>query len=104
MLIFSTTFEVAKTTFAQQGMHMKPAKFFEASPVSGAFHSTKLNRDIPQRAKLEEAILNLAMALGVTHVERAHAQSGTFYRVGPDAFQSASNTILTLSRRVLAKP
>lgn len=68
---------------------------------SGGYSGTTEHRHLSQREKLEEAILNLATALGAATVERANAQSGAIYRVAPDSFQSASNTIVSLSRRLL---
>lgn len=77
-----------------------PAQFVQAIARYGVFKGTTENRELSQREKLEEAIINLATALGEETVERASAQSGTIYRVSPDSFQSASNTIVSLSKRL----
>jgi len=79
------------------------AIFVEAVGKFGVFDGTRENRHLSQREKLEEAILNMATALGESQVERASAQSGMIYRVRPDSFQSASNTIVSLSRRLMQK-
>lgn len=67
---------------------------------SGAYSGTRENKHISQRDKLEEAILNLATALGIVEVNRVSAQSGLIYGIGNDRYQSASNMLLTLSRRL----
>ena len=79
------------------------SKFIEAEASNGTFAGTRENRHLSQREKLEVAILNLATALGEKNVERAQAQSGVIYRVLPGHFQSASNTIVTLSQRLASK-
>ncbi len=79
------------------------AKFVEARASNGFFHGTRENKGLSQRDKLEESILNLASALGLTTVERGEAQSGTLYAYEGQPFQSASNTIVSLSREVLQR-
>jgi hypothetical protein len=84
---------------------MPPAKIIKAPPSSnGYFHTTTKNTAISQRKTLEEVIVNLATALGATIIHRQLSSRGAyFYEVqGIDAssYQSASNTILELSRRL----
>ncbi|WP_375066891.1 hypothetical protein AB9L18_10355 [Stenotrophomonas lactitubi] len=68
----------------------------------GYFITTTANTSLSQRASLEETLLNLATALSAEVVEtQKNARGAQFYRVegaGLIVFQSATNTILTLSQ------
>lgn len=68
------------------------------------FCTTTKNTGMSQRATLEEVIVNLSTALGVEVVyKRENARGAYFYEVqgnGFPSFQSASNTVLELSRRL----
>lgn len=70
------------------------------------FSSTK-NTDLGQRATLEEAIANLAGLAGAAVVhKRQNARGSFFYEVqghGFPPYQSATNTILELTRILCAK-
>lgn len=82
---------------------MTRAKLVYASLSSGGyFITTTANTSLSQRASLEETLLNLATALSAEVVEtQKNARGAQFYRVegaGLTAFQSATNTILTLSQ------
>ena len=84
---------------------MAQAKIINAPATSrGFFISTTKNTCISQRDTLEEIIVNLASALGVEVIhKRLGARGAYFYEVqtsGFSGFQSASNTILELSRRL----
>lgn len=72
------------------------------SPVLATIRNTRLS----QRDTLEEIIVNLSTALGISLVRRFVTSSGSYvYEVqagGFGGYQSASNTILDLSR-VLSK-
>ena len=77
---------------------------FEEDPTEpgGSLSATNINKHRTQRDKLETAILNLATALGEPIVMRVQSrQSGLLYRVPPQAYQTASNTIVSLSERIL---
>ncbi|MFA1727625.1 hypothetical protein ACD582_10000 [Xanthomonas nasturtii] len=76
------------------------------APPSGDryFHTTTKNTAIFQRKTLEEVIINLATALaaGIIH-KQLSSRSISFYEVqgvSASGFQSASSTILELSRRL----
>ena len=68
------------------------------------FSTTTKNTDLSQRDTLEETIVNLATALEIKNVYKKQNSRGSyFYEVqasGFTGFQSASNTILALSRRL----
>lgn len=70
----------------------------------GWFGATTKNTDLSQRDTLEEIIINLATALEIKNVhKRQNSRGSYFYEVqasGFTGFQSASNTILALSRRL----
>ena len=74
------------------------------STKQGWFTTTTKNTDLSQRETLEEVIVNLASFLGAkTIYKRTGSRGGVFYEVqaaGFGSFQSASNTILELSRRL----
>lgn len=84
---------------------MAPAKIIKA-PLSGKhyFHTTTKNTKISQRETLEEVIINLATALGAHLIHKqTSSRDSIFYEVqgiGPTGFQSATNTILELSRKL----
>ncbi len=65
------------------------------------YGATNENTRVRQRDKLEETIVNLATFLGAKEVRRAHILDGSYiYSVNNDSYQSASNTILHLSRKI----
>lgn len=76
-------------------------KIVDAAPsVSGYISSTRENRDLPARQKIEETIINLASALEYKIIERTTLRDGTtMYRVN-DTFQRGANAILELSRLI----
>lgn len=84
---------------------MALAKIIKTPPTNCGYvvASTK-NTAISQRATLEEVIVNLATALGAEVVHKHLGSRGAYsYEVqgcGFRGFQSASNTILELSRRL----
>ncbi len=71
----------------------------------GFFSTTIKNTDLSQRETLEEIIVNLSTILGAKEIYKQQNSGGSwFYEVqtpGFKCFQSASNTILELSRAVL---
>jgi len=78
---------------------MKKVKIIEAK--EGTYGATLENTRMRQRDKLEETMVNLASFLGATVIKRACIQGGSYiYSVDSDSFQSASNVILDLSRKV----
>ncbi|MGY3587147.1 hypothetical protein ACVIGB_003794 [Bradyrhizobium sp. USDA 4341] len=69
--------------------------------MEGTYAATTENARIPQREKLEETMVNLATFLGAKLIKRATIQDGSYiYSVDDYSYQSASNTILHLSRRI----
>lgn len=69
----------------------------------GTYGATTENTRISQRDKLEETIVNLATFLSAKVVKRAMILDGSYiYSVDDYSYQSASNTILHLSRRIAA--
>ena len=87
---------------------MAKAKIIDAPKTDrGGFGTHTSNTDLSQRATLEETLVNLATNLGIKKVYKQQSARGSyFYSVnsnGYSDFQSASNTILELSRQ-LAKP
>ena len=66
------------------------------------FYTTTKNTDLRQRETLEEALANLAGLAGASVVHKRQNARGTyFYEVqgsGFPSYQSASNTILELTR------
>lgn len=88
---------------------MKRAKIIPAPKSERGFFSTTIkNTTISQRETLEEAITNLATALGAKEIHKQQNSGGSyFYEVqlsGFGCFQSASNTILELSRALAKLP
>ncbi|MFM0058551.1 hypothetical protein PQR64_23295 [Paraburkholderia phytofirmans] len=90
---------------------MKPTKIIQA-PATGArtFGTTVKNTGLSQRETVEETICNLSALLGVKTVHRrTSARGAVFYNVdipgiaGLGLYQSASNTILELSRELLKR-
>ncbi|GAB3669662.1 hypothetical protein GCM10028813_53530 [Ramlibacter alkalitolerans] len=75
--------------------------------ASRRFFTTTKNTDLNQRDTLEEAVINLATLLGAEVVHKRQNTRGTFfYEVqgrGFPSYQSASNTILELSRLLCAR-
>jgi len=65
------------------------------------YGATTENTHLSLREKLEETMLNLATHLGGRIVHKALIRDGSYiYAVDDESFQSASNTILSLSRRL----
>ncbi|WFC41715.1 hypothetical protein [Pseudoxanthomonas sp. SE1] len=82
---------------------MALTEIIKAPPSANrCFHTTTKNTAISQRKTLEEAIVNLATALGSRVIYKQLSSRGTYFYevqgVGLSGFQSASNTILELSR------
>ena len=73
----------------------------------GCFSTTIKNTEMSQRETLEEIIVNLASVLEIKKVYKHQNSRGNyFYEIqsfGFSGFQSASNTILSLSRRLSHK-
>jgi len=74
-------------------------------PDCGFYGGTIKNTGLDQRATLEEIMVNLATALGIKEIYKADtARGNTIYEPQGKGFfysyQSASNTILELSRDV----
>lgn len=71
------------------------------------FGTTTKNTSLSQRETLEEIIINLATLLGIKEIYKAeNARGSFFYEVqapGFSCYQSASNTILELSRALKGK-
>ena len=90
---------------------MRPAKIIEAPRTEAhTFVTTVRNTDLSQRATLEETICNLSALLGIETVHRRESRrGGLFYSAvihsvpGRGVYQSASNTILALSRKLLKR-
>ncbi|MET4032089.1 hypothetical protein ABIB94_006827 [Bradyrhizobium sp. JR7.2] len=75
------------------------AKIVDAK--EGIYGATIENTGIRQRDKLEEAIVNLATVLGAKIIKRGFTARGSYiYSVDEYPYQSASNTILHLSRKI----
>ena len=74
---------------------------------SGVFSTTTKNTHLSQRETLEQALVNLATLADASVIHRLHNSRGsTFYEVqgvGASGYQSASNTILELSRVLCAR-
>lgn len=75
-------------------------------PANGSrnFLTTTKNTDVSQRQALEEIICNLASCVGASEVYKAQgSRGGIYYEIqapGFLGFQSATNTILELSRKL----
>lgn len=83
-------------------MRARKAKIIDVKESSYA--ATNENNRIRQRDKLEETMVNLATFLGAKVVRRARILDGSYiYSINEDPYQSASNAILHLSRRVVAR-
>jgi len=71
------------------------------------FGTTTKNTNITQRETLEEIMINLSTLLGVDEIYKQENSNGSFfYEVqapGFSCYQSASNTILELSRTLVNK-
>ncbi len=79
---------------------MKKAIIVAADP--GVLLTALENTGMPQRDKLEETIVNLASFLGAKVIKRGLTQRGAyFYSVDTGSYESASNIILSLSRRIV---
>jgi hypothetical protein len=78
------------------------AKIIEAR--EGWYGATTANTGMSQRDKLEETMRNLATVLGAKVVRKACIQDGSYiYAIGSDSYQSASNLILDLSRKIVGQ-
>ena len=87
---------------------MSRAQIIKASlSQQGWFTTTTKNTDLSQRENLEEVIVNLTTVLGAKIIhKRINSRGSYFYEVqypNMSSFQSASNTILELSRRLSQK-
>jgi hypothetical protein len=87
---------------------MAKAKILPApSPSNGYYGATTKNTGLDQRETLEEIMINLATSLGIQVIYKAlTARFSYIYEVQSPSFsgfQSASNTILELSRAVAKK-
>lgn len=71
------------------------------------FGTTTKNTNLSQRETLEEIIINLSSLLGAKEIHKTeNARGSFFYEVqapGFSCYQSASNTILELSRALASK-
>lgn len=88
---------------------MKKAKIVQAPSNGSSYIGTSIkNTGLTQRATLEEVIINLATLIGAKEIYKTENSRGAyFYEVqAPNfkGFQSASNTILELSRALMNKP
>jgi hypothetical protein len=81
---------------------MPLAKFVEGQTESERFWPSDRNTSISQRETLEAAIINLATTLGIFEVHRILSSGGHLFYAVADVidipYQSASNTILSLSQ------
>lgn len=87
---------------------MPKVKIIEApQPSSGFYGATTKNTGLSQRETLEEIMINLATSLGIKVIHKAMtARYSYIYEAqhpGFSSFQSASNTILELSRALAKK-
>jgi len=87
---------------------MTRAKIIRAPQTGqGWFSTTTKNTGLSQRETLEEVIANLASALGIETIHKQIGSRGNYFyevqSVDFKGFQSASNTILELSRVVALK-
>lgn len=85
---------------------MTKAKIIDALKTDrGDFGTFTSNTNLSQRETLEEILVNLATNLGIEKIyKRQSARGSYFYSVNSDGhtgFQSASNTILVLSRQLV---
>ncbi|MHB9798438.1 hypothetical protein ACYCAX_11570 [Pseudomonas sp. MT3] len=88
---------------------MQKAKIVTApTPERGVYTATTKHTGTSQRDSLEEIMVNLASALGIKEIHKA-LTAGFSYIYEPQGravghfflYQSATNTILELSRKVL---
>lgn len=79
------------------------AKIVRAELHGGRIPTSTKNTGIGQRETLEAIMLNLASALEISEVSKCMSARGAeFYRAGPTgSFQSATNTIFEMSKRLL---
>lgn len=87
---------------------MALVEIIKAPPSDSRYiYTTTKNTAISQRKTLEEVIVNLATVLGASVIYKQLSSRGTsFYEVqgvGLSGFQSASNTILELSRKLASR-
>ncbi|WP_212625103.1 hypothetical protein [Pseudomonas sp. PP3] len=87
---------------------MPKTKIIEApKPSCGFYGATTKNTGLNQRETLEEIMINLATSLGIKVIHKAlTARDSYIYEAqhpGFGSFQSASNTILELSRALAKK-
>ena len=88
------------------GNKMERAKIVEGKPSGKSFGTTTKNTSLSQRETLERIMVNLATHVGITKINRLiSARGAVFYEpqgLG-ESYQSASNTILTISELILKK-
>ena len=92
----------------QEDQTLAKTKIVQApTPERGYYVATTKNTDLSQRDTLEETMINLATVLGIKQIHKAlTARQSYIYEVqhaGFGSYQSASNTILELSRAVAKK-
>lgn len=81
---------------------MTKVKLVKGEVSDRPFYTTTMNTGLSQRESLEEVIVNLATSLGAAEVTKRMSSRGSiYYAVDDAAFQSATNTILDLSRKML---
>ena len=107
MNLLARKFET-KPSRCLQGRIVTQTKIVNAPKTDrGFFTSSIKNTDISQRATLEEIIANISSSLGIELVyKRQNSRGAYFYEVqasGFTGFQSATNTILELSRKLSSK-
>ncbi|MFU6944659.1 hypothetical protein ACM76E_30715, partial [Pseudomonas aeruginosa] len=95
------------SVFLRGSLEMAKAKIIQApKPQDGFYVGTTKNTGLSQRESLEEIMINLATALGVNEIHKAlTARDSYIYEPQKKglyfSYQSATNTILDLSRKVL---
>ncbi|MGV2464398.1 UNVERIFIED_CONTAM: hypothetical protein QO022_38515, partial [Pseudomonas aeruginosa] len=95
------------SVFLRGSSEMAKAKIIQApKPQNGFYVGTTKNTGLSQRESLEEIMINLATALGVNEIHKAlTARDSYIYEPQKKglyfSYQSATNTILDLSRKVL---
>ncbi|MDO8787458.1 MAG: hypothetical protein Q7J42_05250 [Sulfuritalea sp.] len=89
---------------------MKQAKIVPGTPENNSFDTTTKNTSLSQRETLEEVMMNLATYLHVLEIKTLTSSRGAIFyslRMPQQSFdmsyQSASNTILELSRALVKR-
>lgn len=84
---------------------MRKARIYTPISRGGYIGTTTKHTNIPQRKTLEEAMINLATCLGVKTIHKQQSARGAYFyepqALSAMSYQSASNTILELSRKLL---